>query len=86
MFSLEDFEVTADPSRKSSARGFGDPGHDVCWYATFLRMQFVGRGSKAMLRRNGKRRISNPIQNLIVSNVFPSKPMYLEQRIYVIRQ
>jgi hypothetical protein len=83
LFSLEGFEVTADPSKKSSTQGLEDPGHDVCWYAMFWCMQFVGCETKAISRRDGKRRISNPVQNLTMSSVFSSKPMYLEQRIYV---
>jgi hypothetical protein len=46
-------------------------------------MQFVGRGTKAISRRDGKKKVSNCVQNLTVSSVFSSKPMYLEQRIYV---
>jgi hypothetical protein len=35
LFSLQGFEVIADPSKKSSMQGLEDLGHDVCWYATF---------------------------------------------------
>jgi hypothetical protein len=85
LFSLEGFEVTVDPSMKSLVRVLEDPGHNVCWYATFRCMQFVGCRTKAISRRDGKRRISNPVQNVTVSSIFSSKPMHLEQSIHVTR-
>ncbi|KAG0566404.1 hypothetical protein KC19_7G061500 [Ceratodon purpureus] len=67
LFSLEGVEVGANPSRKSSEQGFGNPSHSARWYATFRRMQFVGRGTKAMLevsRRDDNRRVLHPLHNL----------------------
>lgn len=73
LFSLEGVEVAADPSRKSSEQGFGNPGPSARWYATFRRMQFVGRGTKALSevsRRDGSRKVLHPLHNLTVSNFF----------------
>lgn len=71
LFSLEGVKVAADPSRKSSNQGFGNAGADVGWYATFRRMQFVGRGTKVMSDNSTRdvERFSHPVQNLTVSTL-----------------
>jgi len=69
LFSLEGVKVAADPSGNPSNREFGDARDDVGWYATFRKMQFVGRGIKGISDNSTRdvERFSHPVQNLMVS-------------------
>lgn len=74
LFALEGVQVASDPSGKSLNQEFGNAGvAAVGWYATFRRMQFVGRGTKVMSdnsKQDVERKSSHPVQNLKVSAIF----------------
>lgn len=70
LFSLEGVTIGVTPSRRNSNQGFGSAGADVGWYATFRRLQFVGRGTGKVMSDDSRmdlKKISHPAQNVTVS-------------------
>lgn len=81
LFSLEGVTIGDTPSRRTSNQGFGSGGADVGWYATFRRLQFVGRGTGKVMSDDSTRRFSHPAQNLTVSVL--SKNSYSRRKVLV---